>query len=205
MPLLINLVDIPAEGLPIDWEIQSSEIALPADDGEIRGSLHCRGQVFSPADKRATFHGILTGRVIRECVRCLMNYEEDLSLTLDPQFCHSVPSSLSEMPKSRKKASRKRDVSDIHIDDDSENEFDSYPIVDHHIDLLPALREHLILSTPLRPLCRESCAGLCQVCGTNLNDGVCACCSPVTVSSDQFSHGHEALSQENIKQSSKSL
>ena len=205
MSLLINLVDIPSEGLPIDCQVQSSEMALPADDGEICASLHCQGQVFSPADNRATFHGILTGRVVRECVRCLMNYEEDLSLTLDAEFCHSTPSSIPEMPKNRKKRSRKRAEPDVPMDDEFENEIDSYPILDHHIDLLPALREHLILATPLQPLCRDNCAGLCQVCGTNLNEGVCVCCSPVTVSSAQVSNGHHVLSQKTVKHSSKSL
>ncbi|MCA9453234.1 MAG: DUF177 domain-containing protein, partial [Nitrospira sp.] len=50
------------------------------------------------------------------------------------------------------------------------------------IDLLPAIREQLILATPLQSLCNENCLGLCQVCGSNLNDGICGCCTPVTSS-----------------------
>jgi uncharacterized protein len=202
MPLLINLVDIPSEGLPIDCEVQSSEIALSSDDGEIRGSVHCSGQVFSPEDNRANFHGTLTGRVVRECVRCLMNYEEDLSLVLDAEFCQSTPSSVPATSKNMKKGSRKYDVP---IDDEFEKEIDSYPIMDNHIDLLPALREHLILATPLQPLCHESCSGLCQVCGINLNEGVCGCCSPVTVSSTVVSNVHPLLSSKAAKHSSRSL
>jgi len=40
---------------------------------------------------------------------------------------------------------------------------------DFKIDLTPLLREELILVTPLAPLCRPDCKGLCEVCGEDLN------------------------------------
>jgi uncharacterized protein len=43
------------------------------------------------------------------------------------------------------------------------------------IDLDPVVREQLLLSIPAYPVCRESCKGLCPVCGANLNDGDCGC------------------------------
>jgi uncharacterized protein len=49
-----------------------------------------------------------------------------------------------------------------------------YMIDGHHeIDLAEAVREHVLLNLPLRPLCRPDCAGLCPVCGKNLNQGPC--------------------------------
>jgi uncharacterized protein len=44
-----------------------------------------------------------------------------------------------------------------------------------YIDLQEAVRETLILSEPLRVLCRPDCKGLCPHCGANLNDGPCGC------------------------------
>jgi len=41
---------------------------------------------------------------------------------------------------------------------------------DFRIDLVPLLREELILVTAVPPLCRADCAGLCQLCGDDLND-----------------------------------
>lgn len=38
------------------------------------------------------------------------------------------------------------------------------------IDLEPVLRDAAMLDLPFIPLCREDCAGLCPLCGTNLND-----------------------------------
>ncbi|MEP7003395.1 MAG: DUF177 domain-containing protein [Chloroflexota bacterium] len=41
---------------------------------------------------------------------------------------------------------------------------------DFTVDLTDLLREELILATPLAPLCREDCAGLCPACGEDLNE-----------------------------------
>ena len=185
MPLIINLVDIPSEGQTIECEVLPSEVVLPSDDGKILGHLNCVGQVFLPDDRMAHFKGMLTGRVARECVRCLTIFEEDLSLYCDADFCKSTP--LAPSPDSfrkMKKGSRRHIPT---INEAQELDIDTYPITENQIDLLPALREYLILATPPHPLCQESCAGLCQSCGANLNEGVCGCCSPVTASSSMVS------------------
>lgn len=41
---------------------------------------------------------------------------------------------------------------------------------DFRIDLTPLLREELLLAMPQAPLCRPDCAGLCPVCGEDLNE-----------------------------------
>ncbi len=43
------------------------------------------------------------------------------------------------------------------------------------VDLTPELREVMILSFPRYPVCRETCRGLCQRCGANLNRAACRC------------------------------
>ncbi len=42
-------------------------------------------------------------------------------------------------------------------------------------DLGALLKEILILSLPLKPLCNSKCRGLCSVCGLNLNLEQCSC------------------------------
>jgi uncharacterized protein len=53
---------------------------------------------------------------------------------------------------------------------------------DHHIekdeeeaDLTPYIRDELMLDYPMKPLCKDSCKGLCRVCGADLNEGGCSC------------------------------
>ncbi len=43
------------------------------------------------------------------------------------------------------------------------------------IDLDPDIREEIILSYPINPLCDVGCKGLCPKCGQNLNQGICNC------------------------------
>ena len=43
------------------------------------------------------------------------------------------------------------------------------------LDLQLALAERLVLVVPSYALCREGCAGLCEHCGANLNEGDCGC------------------------------
>jgi uncharacterized protein len=46
---------------------------------------------------------------------------------------------------------------------------------DETIDLGELVREQLYLALPMKPLCSDSCRGLCPQCGTNLNRGACDC------------------------------
>ncbi|SDF77023.1 YceD family protein [Sporolituus thermophilus] len=45
----------------------------------------------------------------------------------------------------------------------------------NEIDITDLLRENLLLAEPLKPLCSESCRGLCPVCGADLNEKDCSC------------------------------
>ncbi len=51
-----------------------------------------------------------------------------------------------------------------------------FTIDEHHtLDLTEAIRQYGLLATPTKTLCRQDCAGLCPVCGRNLNEGPCNC------------------------------
>lgn len=41
------------------------------------------------------------------------------------------------------------------------------------IDIEPPIRDEVVLSLPLSPVCRPDCAGLCSTCGTDLNREPC--------------------------------
>jgi uncharacterized protein len=45
----------------------------------------------------------------------------------------------------------------------------------HILDLTEAVRQYALLALPMKPLCKENCAGLCPFCGQNLNRGPCGC------------------------------
>jgi uncharacterized protein len=43
------------------------------------------------------------------------------------------------------------------------------------IDILPLVRDTILLAVPIAPVCRADCKGLCPICGTNLNTNQCSC------------------------------
>jgi uncharacterized protein len=65
--------------------------------------------------------------------------------------------------------------------DDSEltpEETDVEVLEHDRLDLSGLLRENVLLSLPLQPLCRADCRGLCSRCGVNLNEISCQCRIP---------------------------
>jgi uncharacterized protein len=55
-------------------------------------------------------------------------------------------------------------------EDDASDELTSPYVTDGVLDLRAWARDALALSVPANVLCRADCAGLCPVCGVNLND-----------------------------------
>lgn len=45
----------------------------------------------------------------------------------------------------------------------------------HLLDLADEIRQDIVVSQPIQPLCREECAGLCPSCGQDLNVARCNC------------------------------
>lgn len=58
----------------------------------------------------------------------------------------------------------------------SDEDTDDYIIiVNNSVDCDAQVNEAVLLEFPMRLLCKEDCAGLCDVCGTNLNHSKCSC------------------------------
>src|SRR5262245_23718739 len=57
----------------------------------------------------------------------------------------------------------------------SDDDLDASVYSEDQIDLNELLREQFYLALPMKPLCRDDCAGLCPQCGTNRNTATCAC------------------------------
>jgi uncharacterized protein len=103
----------------------------------------------------------LTGRVRTTlelpCSRCL----EPFTWPVDAEF------SLRYQPHSINSGEGEREIEE----DDLSTAF----YENDAIDLGQLMREQFYLSVPMKPLCRDDCAGLCPVCGTNLNRATCDC------------------------------
>jgi uncharacterized protein len=103
--------------------------------------------------------GNLVTRIETQCSRCLELVDIPLEINLEEEFQPTVDVITGQrLPM--------------------EEEDQALWIDAHHIlDLTEVIRQNLLLASPLHPLCRESCAGICPQCGQNLNEGPCGCAS----------------------------
>jgi uncharacterized protein len=196
MSLIINLLDVPPSGREIHHEVEPAALSLSPDEGTVIGTFSCGGNLILTGERSAYFQGMLSGKVSRECVRCLALFEESLSLPCEAEF--QKPSNAIVSTNVKGKGVKGRDVS---VEENAPDE-DVYRIIGNDIDLLPAIREHIILATPLQSLCKEDCLGLCQVCGTNLNEGMCGCYTPITASSPSVPFQQSISGEKQSKRSS---
>ena len=49
-------------------------------------------------------------------------------------------------------------------------------------DLIPDIREYILVALPSNSVCDKNCKGLCPACGTDLNSGECGCGAPSSFS-----------------------
>lgn len=85
----------------------------------------------------------LRANVLSECVRCLTDVEQPLEADFTELYAFSPKMATDSglvVPETGK------------------------------IDLAPLVRDEMILSMPISPLCSPDCKGLCPVCGENLNE-----------------------------------
>ncbi|WP_217234684.1 DUF177 domain-containing protein [Streptomyces sp. AC555_RSS877] len=103
--------------------------------------------------------GTARARAKGECVRCLEPLE--LLLEADFQEMFSYPDADD---RGRVKAEPADDAEGAVPDEDM------LFIEDGLFDLEPVLRDAVVLSLPMQPVCQEDCLGLCSECGARLTD-----------------------------------
>jgi uncharacterized protein len=111
--------------------------------------------------------GGLASRIGLTCVRCLETFEtraeEKLDLLYLPQSANAPP--LVDEEKGIRDFDRGL----------SSEELAAAFYRDDRIDLGQMVLEQIVLSLPMKPLCRPDCRGLCPECGANHNRSDCDC------------------------------
>ena len=132
----------------------TDEGLCPAEDGDIfQVSL-----VLERLHGGIRAHGTVKGSIAMECSRCLERFSQPIDLKFDEVY------RLQEGPAPAKPPASSEVLED-----------DSYVVYEGILDLNPALNDAIMLSVPMKPLCREDCKGLCVSCGVNLNAEDCDC------------------------------
>ncbi|HEX5565849.1 MAG TPA: YceD family protein [Streptomyces sp.] len=107
----------------------------------------------------SVMEGVLVTGTVRapltgECVRCLEPLEQECEADFQEMFSYPDADDRSRFAET---------------DDDAEDE-ETFHLVGDLLDLEPVLRDAVVLSLPLQPVCQEDCPGLCPRCGARLAD-----------------------------------
>ncbi len=92
--------------------------------------------------------GKLNSLLELQCMRCLIDMQQQISFQLDDLFYYPPESA---------------PIGEQVLGEDG------------FIDLAPLIRELGLLEVPMQPICKEDCQGLCIECGQNLNEVNCDC------------------------------
>jgi uncharacterized protein len=166
-PWEINIANIKEEGLDLaldlesDWfnrwqeEVPGLEFTGP---GAISGNIHLEKH-----GQKILLRGHLEGTLPLTCSRCLAAYDEEVAADFDLLL---EPGPEPVIPEEELSA-EELDLDFYHGD---------------VVDLEKYLREQILLMLPLKPLCAETCKGLCPRCGADLNYEPCHCEKEETLS-----------------------
>ena len=166
--LSLQVNDIAEEGLNLACQVEAEELTLSATDAKIRDGFSLAAEI-ARVGAGITVTGVLTGTFLRQCVRCLKDYEDPVRLPFAVEYRRQ------EMPTLRRAKLSSVESRQAPQEPDEELKRDLYLYAGDQLDLATMLREHVILSTPMQPLCDEACQGLCPVCGKDRNEGPCSC------------------------------
>ena len=158
--LQIAIKAIPETGLPVAIDLgpewfgrwREEDPGLEFTDARITGqvSLEKHGPDI-------LVRGSLSGQMELACGRCLESFAAPAAIDFDLLL---VPG-----PPTADAADEELSLTDLDLD----------YYTGERVDLESLLREQIILMMPLKPLCDETCKGLCPHCGANLKRETCTC------------------------------
>ncbi|MCI7306567.1 MAG: DUF177 domain-containing protein [Trueperella sp.] len=153
-PYIVSIVDLPrVEGAQRELNTQlpaPAECGIPLM-GVPEGDPIDLDLVLQSVSEGVLVQGMVSAAARGQCARCL----KDISLDLNEPVAELVL-----YPESRKAL----------LDEGDEEAEDMPVVVDDAIDMEPIVRDALVLSIPLVPLCRPDCEGLCPECGERWED-----------------------------------
>lgn len=166
----VNIDEIKEGGLDRAWDLSREQLdqMLEGDPAgyRARASAHVEAHL-DRLSERVLLRARSRGQLSVPCGRCLAATDLELpvefALTLVPEAEEDDRASDEAEDHPRKRAAGSFGTAD-------EETYSG-----HEIELDPIVREQILLALPPYPLCRESCKGLCPVCGQSRNERECGC------------------------------
>ena len=128
----------------------------PRDDYAVAGAVSLRLRLHRDGANHRLV-GRVESRLRLACSRCLEPFDVPVNVSVD----------LLYLPHGINAGDGEAEISD----EDLSTAF----YQDDQIDLGLMIREQFQLSAPMKPLCHDTCRGLCPMCGIDLNSERCSC------------------------------
>lgn len=151
LKMKILLSDIPDEGLDLELEE-----AFGTGTFKLLSPARSRLRI-DKVGPDVVVSGNITTIAELQCSRCLKSFSREIDVDVNVEY----------RPVEELKTDERHEI--------KEDELDLGFYKGNEIDIQEAIAEQIILSFPMKPLCSESCEGLCPKCGADLNLAPCAC------------------------------
>ncbi|HBZ01851.1 MAG TPA: hypothetical protein DEO84_11085 [candidate division Zixibacteria bacterium] len=148
-----DLRNITPDGCELRFSEIAEDLELTADGFDFPQPIEVELSAAKSGDE-ILMQGVVSTAVEMECARCLEIFEMDINPRI--QFVIQL-----------------LDISEPQPSED--DDFVILPKTTGEYDISQRVREAILLELPLKPLCSETCKGLCPMCGVNLNEGECDC------------------------------
>lgn len=154
MRLLVD--NIPEEGMDLVFDADPQTVDLGGEEKNVRGAISVRARV-DRSGQKIMIASSLSALLSLQCSRCLCEL-------LSPVEAHFR---VTYIPTADLLVKEEREL--------KKDELDVYFYKNDVIELDDTIREQIVLSIPMQPLCRPHCLGLCPVCGRDRNQKACSC------------------------------
>ena len=159
LPVLITPAELELHKIVVSRTYLAGEIDYRGAEFRQLGPLKV-GAVAELEGSEIRVRGHLEGKLEASCDRCLSRVEIQVDRDFDLFY---------------------RPIKDIARDEEIEIPYDELDVgfyAGEGIPLIDLVTEQMILSRPMKVVCRPDCRGFCPVCGVNLNLEGCQCATP---------------------------
>jgi uncharacterized protein len=152
--MIIDIDKIPKDGLKIGRNFEFQSLELVEENAAFLEPVHA-DLTLKKMGVDVCIKGRVTTRLSCVCGRCLTPFEFSVDSKFDLIF----------LPE------------DGHVlkDELDDEDIDQVFYKNHQIDIREVILEQLNLTFPVKPLCAESCEGICAICGRIRQNGQCGC------------------------------
>jgi uncharacterized protein len=147
----LNITDIPEDGIQ-----QEFDLLIAINDSQEPDVAQVFAKILK-IGKKVLIEGSVKISVSLSCSRCLKDFPYPLDITFREEY---NPAEERETEGEKELTGRELDLSFYSNDE---------------IDITGLIKEQVLLSVPMKPLCGPECRGICPACGKALNEGPCEC------------------------------